>query len=299
MSLRRNLRIGIVASFLVSILLTAILAGAPGFALAQKAPPPEAARALLLPRKIVSGERATLAVLDGNGRLTPDVTIQFSNGDTLKTDPTGRALFVAPLDPGVIFATMKGRPGRVSTVVLTPAEAAANSMEISAAPQAALVTDRFEVSGKGFCGDADSNQMKVGGLPALILASSPVSLVVLPPNELKLGPARVGITCGRNVAPPFQITFVELALEADSSPLKPGERRTLTVRVRGTSAKVAIEARNLDAKIAELAGGAVVKQSSSGGANNAAKFTLAGRARGSFSISVRLVPAVGSPRPPS
>jgi len=42
---------------------------------------PTAARILLLPRRIVSGERATLAVLDVNGRLAPGVTIRFSNGD--------------------------------------------------------------------------------------------------------------------------------------------------------------------------------------------------------------------------
>jgi len=279
-----------------SILLASALASAPGFVHAQKAPSPEAARTLLLPRKIVSGERATLAVLDGNGRLTPGVTIQFSNGDRLTTDLTGRAMFVAPLDPGVIFAAMTARPGRVPTAVLTAAEAASNSMEISSAPQTALVTDRFEISGRGFCGDADSNQVKMGGLPALILASSPVSLVVLPPDELKAGSAAVTVTCGRNSAPPFLTTFVELELEADSSPLKPGDHRTLTVRVRGTTAKVAIEAHNLAPKIAELSGGTTVKQTSSGGADNEGKFTLTGRDRGNFSISVRLVPVVGSPR---
>src|SRR5881398_2506076 len=83
-------------------------------------PSPAAARILLLPRRIVSGERAMLAVLDVNGRLTPGVTINFSNGDHLKTDSTGRALFVAPLNPGLIYGSIEGRPGRVSTVILTP-----------------------------------------------------------------------------------------------------------------------------------------------------------------------------------
>src|SRR5437016_13825208 len=94
-------------------------------ALAAQQPPlaPAAARILLLPKRIVSGERATLAVLDTNGRLAPGVAIHFSNGDHLRTDATGRALFVAPLDPGVIFGSIEGRPGRVSTMILTPAEA--------------------------------------------------------------------------------------------------------------------------------------------------------------------------------
>ena len=62
----------------------------------QPAPSPAGARILLLPRRIVSGERATLAVLDVNGRLTPGVTVNFSNGDRVTTDQTGRGLFVAP-----------------------------------------------------------------------------------------------------------------------------------------------------------------------------------------------------------
>jgi len=287
MSVRLILRAVCFVGFCIAI--------APGVAHSQKAPAPKDARTLVLPRRIVSGERATLAVLDSNGRLTPEVTVQFSNGDNLKTDATGRALFVAPLDPGVIFATIDGRPGRTATAVLTAQEAASTSMEISAVPFFALVNDRFEISGRGFCGGADSNQVKIGGQSALILASSPVSLVILPPDELKTGGAAVSVTCAKNMAPPFLITFVELALEADSSPLKPAEHRTLTVRVRGTGAKVAIEGRNVAPDIAELLGGTTVKQTSSGGPNNAANFTLIGHKRGAFSISIRLVSAVGKP----
>ena len=52
--------------------------------------PISGARILLMPRKIVSGERATLAVLDVAGRLTPGVTVVFSDGEKIKTDATGR-----------------------------------------------------------------------------------------------------------------------------------------------------------------------------------------------------------------
>jgi hypothetical protein len=94
---------------------------APGASAQQSAPAASGARILLLPRRIVSGERATLAVLDVNGRLTPSVTVNFSNGDRLTTDATGRALFVAPLNPGVIFGSIAGRTGRVATAILSPA----------------------------------------------------------------------------------------------------------------------------------------------------------------------------------
>src|SRR6202165_291396 len=106
-------------------------------ALAQQPPPASAARILLLPRNIVSGERATLAVLDVNGRLTPGVTVNFSNGDRLTTDATGRALFVAPLNPGVIYGSIAGRTGRVATAILSPGEVESFSIEISSAPRVA------------------------------------------------------------------------------------------------------------------------------------------------------------------
>jgi hypothetical protein len=256
---------------------------------AQRPPSASGARTLLLPRQIVSGERATLAVLDVNGRLTPGVSVKFSNGDQLTTDNTGRSLFVAPLDPGVIFASIAGVSDRTPSVVLAPSEAATSSMEISEVPSVASLTDRFELMGRGFCGDADANQVTVGGQPALVLASSPAALVILPPVDLEAGVAKVEVACAKRQAPPFSITLVELELQADSSPLKPGERRTLSVRVRGSAAKVSLEAHNLAPKVAELAGGNLVRASSSGGTENVTRFHLTGRKNGSFSISIRLV----------
>ena len=260
------------------------------------APKASGARILLLPRRIVSGERATLAVLDVNGRLTPGVTVNFSNGDRLTTDATGRALFVAPLNAGVIFGSIAGRTGRVTTAIVSPSEAASASMEVSSVPRVASLSDRFEILGRGFCGDADANQVSIAGQPAIVLASSPAALMVLPPTELQPGAAAVEVTCAKRQSPPFSVTFVGLELEADSSVLKPGEHRVLTVRARGTTAKIALEARNLAPDIAELSGGNPVRASSSGDAENLAKFEVVGRKNGSFLIAIRLVPSLGLPQ---
>ena len=282
-----------------TLLFSFLIAG--GLALqanAQQSPPAASgARILLLPRRIVSGERATLAVLDVNGRLTPGVTVNFSNGDQFTTDATGRALFVAPLNAGVIFGSIAGRIGQVATVILTPSEAASSSMDVTSAPRVASLTDRFEILGKGFCGDADANQVTVAGQPAFVLASSPAALLVLPPPDLQPGSAAVDVSCAKRQAPPFSLTLVGLALEADSSPLKPGEHRTLSVHVSGTAAKIALEARNLAPDIAELSGGNPVRASSSGGAENLGKFEVVGRKNGSFLISIRLAPSLGRPLP--
>lgn len=258
---------------------------------AQQAPDASSARILLVPRRMVSGERATLAVLDVGGRLTPGATIRFSNGDKVTTDATGRALFVAPLTAGVLFASIEGRPGRVSTNVL-PAQEAGSAAHIEQAPRIASALDRFEVIGKGFCGDADRNEVTIGGQSALVLASSPDSLVILPPLDPPAGPVEVSVACGKQGPARFNLLFVALKLSADTSPLQPGQKRTLRVSVTGTQEKLQLEARNLAPDIADLAGGNPAKTFSSGDAENIAEFQVIGKKRGKFLISIRLVPVL-------
>jgi hypothetical protein len=270
-------------------------------ALPQNPPAPpqssQAGRILLLPRTIISGDRATLAVLDINGRLTPNAAIKFSNGDRLITDKTGRALFVAPLTPGTIFGSLVGREGRVPVTILPQAESAPNAIEVDSIPKIASLSDRFEITGRGFCGDADANQITISGDPAFVLASSPASVVILPPPDLPPGRASVDISCAKRYGPPLEVVFVVLSLEADSSPIAPGVLRRLTVHVRGTRDKVTLEAKNLAPDIAELSGGGnPQKASSSGGAENIAHFDVVGRKRGSFLISIRLLNAATPPR---
>jgi hypothetical protein len=267
-------------------------------AAAPPAPPSASgARILLLPRKIVSGEHATLAVLDMNGRLTPGVHVNFSNGDRVTTDTTGRALFVAPLDTGRISASIEGHTGRVFLTILSPTDASSDTLQVSAAPRVASLTDRFELAGRAFCADADANNVTIGGVPALVLASSPMSLIVLPPDDVGAGNAEVVVSCQRGVSEPFTIRFVELSLEANSAPLSPGDHRTLTVHVRGTPNKIALEARNLAPDVADLDGGNPARVSSSGGEDNLAQFQLVGKQRGNFVVSIRLLAPPGPPQP--
>jgi hypothetical protein len=265
-------------------------------ATAQQAPLAKNARILLLPRKMISGDRTTLAVLDLNGRLTPGVTIAFSNGDHVTTDATGRAAFVAPLTLGVLYATIQGRSGRVQTVVITP-PGDKNASSLMHAPHFASLSDRFELQGHGFCGDADKNVVQVNGRAALVLAASSESMIVLPPEELEAGPADVTAACNKGPASLAHLTFLSLALAADNSPLLPGQKRTLSVRIGGTPEKVMLEARNLAPEIAELAGGNPARASSSGGTENVAQFPLTGKQHGNILISIRLLPGVVRTQP--
>jgi len=61
-----------------------------GRTVGQQVPAAKNARILLVPRKMITGDRTTLAALDMSGRLTPGVTIAFSNGDHVTTNSTGR-----------------------------------------------------------------------------------------------------------------------------------------------------------------------------------------------------------------
>lgn len=261
------------------------------------APPASGARILLLPRRMVAGEHSTLAVLDLSGRLTPGVTVTFSNGDRVTTDATGRARFVAPLTPGVLFGSLEGRPGRVPSTIEPPAEAPQEQIRMRSIPRYAALGDRFEISGAGFCGDADANQITVAERQALVLAASPVSLVVLPPEGLAAGPATVKAACGRRAAASFSMTFVSLDLSARSATLAPGERREVLVRIQGTNERLTIEARNLAPEVADLTGGNPVRVTSTGGPENSARLEVVGRTRGSFLISIRLLspPALRHP----
>jgi len=263
---------------------------------AQEPPPVAGARIVIMPRKIVSGEHATLAVLDISGRLTPGVTVEFSNGDVLKTDATGRALFVAPLNAGKIYAAIQGRTGRVGSTIVASVESPSGTPDVALAPRVASLSDRFEFMGHGLCGDADANHVLIHGLPGLVLAASPAYLAVLPPAELQPGPAQVQVSCGPKSSPEFTVVFVALELEAGNAALAPGEHRKLTVRVKGTTTKVNLEARNLAPEVAELQGGTAVRALSTGGAENVESFELVGKKRGNFLISIRLVAPLSAPR---
>jgi hypothetical protein len=193
---------------LASLLLCAYLA-IPSLALpGQQAPLPSAGHTLLLPKRIVAGETATLAVLDAGGRLTPGITVNFSNGDHVVTNATGRALFAAPSSPGVIYGTISRHSARAYTTILTPAEAAPSAAQVSSSPAFASLADRFELAGATFCGQADANAVRVGGKPALVLASSPVALIALPAPDLEPGIREVDVSCARRPASRFSITFL-------------------------------------------------------------------------------------------
>lgn len=256
---------------------------------------PSAARTIIVPRRLVAGQRATLAVLDIQGRLAPGVALELSGGVRLNTDSTGRAAFDVPANSKLLYAHIQTRPDRVSSVIVPPDATPERRLTVSNYPHVVALSDRFEISGSGFDGNADGNRATAAGKPALVLAASPLALVLMPEPGLPEGTSEFSAESSGQKAGPFPITFVSLEVSSAKHSLAANERGILNVRVRGSSDRLLIEARNLSPEIVALPHGIVQREISSGGPENAARFELEGLRPGPFSISVHLI---SPPAPP-
>jgi len=140
----------------------------------------------VLPQKVVAGAAATLAVLDSAGRMLPDAVVELSGGQKVTTDATGRALFTVPGEPGVLTARIPGHDASASAPIMksadpepqTSVESPSAVVRVLAVPHFISLHDRFAVEGAGFRGEADANRVFLSDQACLVLASSPVTLVV-------------------------------------------------------------------------------------------------------------------------
>lgn len=243
---------------------------------------------LVLPPRLVASQAATLAVLDSNGRLAPGSAVELWDGSIVVADSTGRARFVAPRTPGVTSVWLAGGKAQASAVVFAAPSGVppGRAVQLATVPQMVSRDDRFFVTGTGFAGDADRNQVRLGGKAALVLAASPDSLVVLASPEAPLGPTRLEV--GGASAP---VTVVSLELPAALPRVAPGQRAKLPVRVAGTKLRLELEAQNLTPEVVQLRGGNPERVKTSGGTENSATLELEGLRPGDYSLQVRLVAA--------
>src|SRR3989442_11016846 len=129
---------------------------------------------ILLATKLVAGQRATLAVLDAAGRLMPGAVVEFTGGERVTTDQTGRAAFTAPVEPGVLLARLVDHNANASTTVIAPAPNLPDGVQVVDYPRVISVSDRFVIDGFGFRGDADANRILLGDRKSTRLNSSHV-----------------------------------------------------------------------------------------------------------------------------
>jgi hypothetical protein len=289
-SLRSLILLFLVASF-------AILAGA------QE--PPKAkgpvARTILLPPKMVAGEAATLAVVNSAGRMAPGAIVELSSGQKVTTDATGRVLFMAPSDAGVLTANIYGQKTTAASTILAAPTSPAQDLTDGVAtqpnqyhyefsyPKVLSLHDRFMIEGTGFNGRADGNRVLLEGQPCLVMASSPVSLVILPGLHVPIGPISLRMTAGGKNVGPLPISMVLLEFTGPSETPNAGSQSSIVLHARGTIERLSVEVRNGSPSIIQFPHGTVQRLMTSGGEENTAPVELKFLTAGNYMVTARLL----------
>ena len=245
------------------------------------------AATIILPQKLVAGQPATLAVLTAEGKLAPGVAVEFSGGQRVTTDDSGRATFTAPEEAGVLLAQVPDSAATGSATVVAPGPPA--RVELLQVPRVISLRDRFSVGGRGFRGEGDDDHVRLGGQAGLVLAASPVNLVILPSPQAALGVTQVAVSVG-GAESSTVTTLVALEMTSEKPSLAPREKADLVVRVRGTDQPLELEARNLSSTVVHFIRGDAQRVMTRGGQENSAAIKMEGLSPGEFSFSLRIVP---------
>ncbi len=263
--------------------------------------PSAAARAVILPDKTIAGTWATLAVLDAAGRLVPKVVVVLGGEKKVTTDASGRAGFTTPAEPGVLTAKILGRESSAVSTIIAAVPASVGSpsgaapVELAVYPPMISIHDRFTIGGIGFSGQADANQVSLSGQACLVLASSPVSLSVLPGPRTPTGDADLQVSVAGSATARNPVAAVLVEIEGPSNAVKEGEKGVLTIRVLGVREPLNIDVRNLSPRIIALERGNVQRVRTSGGERNTAPIEMKSLAPGDYSVTARLAPITADP----
>jgi hypothetical protein len=286
-----------------SLAFTLLVTLGAALAAAQQQPKPHASpapRTIILPTKLVAGAPATLAVLDSQGRLLPNVTVELSGGRNATTDNTGRVMFKAPDQPGTLVAKTSGAGVTASATVVASEDSAPHgapdgppgAVHVASYPHAITIHDRFTLEGAGFRGAADSNHVYLNGDPCLVVASSPVSLVALPGPSVPIGDVTIHVAVGGVDAGQFPVSAVLLEFSGPTEAVNAGSTGKLIVHARGTTEPLLLEVRNSSPGVIQLAKGNVQRLKTSGGDENDAPVDVKFVTGGNYSVSARLLSAI-------
>jgi len=234
-----------------------------------------------------------LAVLDSRGRLMPKVEIELSGGQKTMTDVTGRALFIAANQPGPMTAKIEGSGITAATSVVSAEnlnlQASPAPLTVQSYPHVMTQHDRFVLEGTGFRNAADSNRISLNGEPCLVVASSPVALVVLPGPHLTVGEAQLKIVAKGANAGPFPVSVVALEFSGPASAVDAGSTGKLILHARGTELPLIVEIRNVSPKVIRLTQGNVQRVKTSGGPDNIVPVEVNFVTDGNYFVLARLI----------
>jgi len=258
-----------------------------------KTRPSPAPRLIILPPKVVAGAQATLAVLDSQGRLLPNIAVELSGGQKVTTDVTGRALFKATGEPGTLTAKISGQAISVSTNVVASEDSGphggSGGVKVISYPHVMATHDRFTLEGSGFLGVADSNHVYLNDDPCLVVAASPVSLVVLPGPRVPVGDVSLHLTVAGIDAGQFPVSAVLLEFSGPTEAVNAGSSGKLILHAHGTTLPLLLEVRNGSPGVIQLSKGNVQRLKTSGGEENLAPVEVKFMTGGNYSVSARLI----------
>ena len=254
---------------------------------------------IILPPRIVAGAQATLAVLDSQGRLLPNIGVELRGGQKVTTDVTGRALFRATGEPGTLTAKISGMPISASANVLAFEHSSPQAgsgkdpgvVNVVSYPRVMAIHDRFTLEGSGFLGAADSNHVYLDDDPCLVVASSPVSLVVVPGPRFPVGDVNLHVTVAGIDAGKFPVSAVMLEFSGPTEAVNAGSSGRLILHAHGTTLPLVLEVRNGSPQVIQLSKGNVQRLKTSGGEENIAPVEVKFVTGGNYSVSARLVSA--------
>lgn len=272
----------------------AILAGAQELPKARVPAP----RTIILPLKMVVGAPATLAVVDSAGRLLPNVVVELSSGRKVTTDATGRALFLAPGEAGRLTARITGKEIFATSVVAafadsairSPVDGSSGEVRVVSFPHALAIHDWFTIEGAGFLGAADSDRVFLADQPCLVVASSPVSLVVLPGPHIPIGAINLRISVAGHDTGEIPVSAVSLEFSGPTEAPDAGTQGKIILSVRGATERLAVEVFNGSPGIIRFPHGNVQRLRTSGGEENIAPVELNFLAAGNYTVTARLIP---------
>jgi hypothetical protein len=239
---------------------------------------------IVLPPKVIAGELATLATLGVDGKLAPHVSVDLGSGEHLQTDATGRSVFTVPKTGKVLIARAPG----ASVAALVDSPAAQNLPPVISVAPVISLHDHFSIWGAAFYGDAGQNRVQINGDYALVLASSPECLEVVPGPKTQSGPATVSVR-GPTGHKEASTELVSFSFEPPHPPLMPDEKGWLTLRVAGSGKRLNVVVKNDSPGVIHFEKGDVQEVTTTGGAENTALIRVEAIRSGDFSFHAQLL----------
>jgi hypothetical protein len=245
---------------------------------------------VILPPKLIAGRPATLAVLGVDGRLAEGIVVDLGSHSAInvrvKTDKTGRAVFLAPTDASVLIVKASGT---TAAALIDPPPATNSAQNAILLPPVVSRIDAFPICGGAFHGEADANHVKLNDDPALVLAASPECLVILPGPRIEPGSANISIETGTDAPYAGNTILVALHFDPPNPPLVPEKKSTLLLHVQGANTPIRILAENKAPGVLHFIHGDSQEVLTSGGAQNTATIQIHTLSTGDFSFHARIL----------